>query len=191
MLYFCLLIEIPYRITNMKNFFFILTVLLLVACGSQEKAKDENTLLIDRPAYSISFPKTWDPGISENSAVDLLMKTPPENANDRFMENVNVLIQETGTMKLSLEEYADISEKQLKQVIHSSQVLKKNIFKHNGVKCLELAYDAHQEDFDLAYLQRVYLHKDKAFILTFTAEKNSYNRFEKDVKVIFDSFKLK
>ncbi len=168
-----------------------LVAFLMGACGGQEKAKNNDLIKVDRTNYSISFPKSWNPATSENPTVDLLMKTPAESATDRFMENVNILIQDIGTTEVTLQQYADLSEDQLKRIINSSQVIEKKIFKHNGIECLELGYSANQGEFQLAYKQRVYLHKGKAYVLTFTAEQASYKHFEKEVNAVFESFQLK
>ena len=55
----------------------------------------------------------------------------------------------------------------------------------------EVVYQGDQNGQQLQFLQHYYVINEKAFVLTYTAEKTDFDRYLEESRKIMDSFKLK
>ena len=87
-------------------------------CLSQEWNRYEHT------DYEIKYSKNWS---KKQSGSAIIFLSPKENKEDIFLENVNIMIQDLGRTQITLEEYTDITKKQIGQNDYKHKSITKKI----------------------------------------------------------------
>jgi len=182
----------------------ILTVLLLlvsvVAYGQSTIERTTNNnhqqitsdwKILDQPAYSIQYPSTWDLDQSGQMGTSFILFSPLESDTDKLKENVNLLIQDLSGLQIDLNDYVKISEGQIKTMITNVVLIESNRIKNDTVEYHEIVYSGDQGMFHLQFEQHYWVIDDKAFVLTFTSEKDKFNHSMKIVETILSSFIIK
>ncbi len=139
--------------------------------------------------YTISYPSTWTLDDSGQLGTQFFLFSPVESANSTFRANVNLIIQDLSGLKLSLEQYASLSEDQIKNLITDSAILEsKNLGGEPEIH--RLIYTGRQGVHDLKFYQHYFIVKDKAYVLTFTSQEERFEYYSKVAEEILTSFSL-
>jgi hypothetical protein len=173
----------------MKKMFSIICILLVNSCSSQDTYQVYNFT-----DYSIEYESNWTPKIAKNNSVQFFTKK--ENEKDFFQENFNIIIEDLSGQNITLDSYSDLTIKQMSDVLGRDVVLKLKDVKIKKLKGKEIVYtmplktpNGKQEM--LKFKQQWYIKDEKAYLLTYTAHKNSYTKYLRIVDNMFNSFKLK
>jgi hypothetical protein len=86
----------------------------------------------NRNNYSVKYPADWDLQQSDNSESGTVVNktvrsqfavlSQLESPQDRFRENVNLVIEDLNGQKLNLDEYSRVADSQLKLIPHSASL---------------------------------------------------------------------
>jgi PsbP-like protein len=184
--------------TKLLAFFFLLSI---VACGqtntkqSDEKNKPSKSMsgwkTLNQSNYSIQYPPTWEADPSGQMGTSFFLFSPLESDKDKFKENVNLLIQDLAGQHIDLNKYTEISEGQIKSMVTNSSLIESKRIKNNGEEYQKLIYSGDQGEFHLQFEQFYWVIKDKAYVLTFTSEKDKFANFKETGEGILNSFSFK
>lgn len=114
-----------------------------------------------------------------------------ENAGDVFQENVNLIVQDLSAQPMTLADYTLLATNQVAKLILESKMLESADFTWNGLPAHFLVYEGRQAQLKLKFYQAYTIKDNKAYLMTYTAEPESYDKFLNDAKLIIDSVKIK
>jgi len=137
--------------------------------------------------FTISYPKDWTPK-SVNTAVAFL--SPRENANDNFQENVNVLEQDLSAQPMTLEQYTELSRKQITDAFGANAVVSTAPKALAGQKAMEMVYTMTYQGRPLKIRAYWFIKEKTAWVLTFTAEPSQFSKYDPTGTAILNSFAL-
>ena len=165
----------------------LLITLLFIYATAAANAQDVETKTISNSEYQIEYPTTW---IYENSGTGgskFLIVSPKDGANDRFRENVNLIVQDLSASPMTLDEFTELS---LSQYASLGVEVLENKRTANPLRQM-LVINMDQSGYELKLLQYYWIVNDQAYVLTLTCLKNDQERYWKDGQKIMDSFKIK
>lgn len=162
-----------------KLFLFLLLVSKISYAQTLEKSIDENL-------YSINYSSSWKLDNTGRNNSEFFLFASPIDVN--FGSNINLLIQNLDGMNLDLTKYTEISEKQINENGKLISSTRKNI---GGQEFQELVFEANMNGKNLKFYQQYFVKNSNAFVLTFTALTNIYDKLVNEAQIIINSFKLK
>lgn len=142
---------------------------------------------------SLQYPADWS--IKENPAAGVIVAfgSPKESSSDTFVDNVNVSISDLSSKPdTTLNEVADLWQKQ------TEEDLSGGTFKLSEIKPATLAdqdakrmvYTYSLKGQDIKGMVVITLKDKKAYIVTYTAERTSYDKFENAANTIVSSLQV-
>lgn len=180
-----------YRIKKKIKLFYITLLLIFNSCSSQDKKiyKDYNS-----KEYTISYEQSWQLKIPQKNLVQFFSNK--ENEKDTFQENFNVIIQDLSGQNMTIDSYSDLTIGQITNAIGKESILEFKDVEVQGTNGKEIIYKmpissptGQREELKLK--QRWFIKADKAYLLTFTAKKDTYSKYIETAEQMFNSFKLK
>jgi len=175
-----------------KLLLLFVVALEFVSCQKSQKAEtvfsqpEKGTKEISRKGYSISYDSTYRLDESGRNGTEFYLFTPTQSGDD-FSENINLMIQNLGVLKYDLDQFVEISEKQIKV---SGKLLESIRKKKDGQEYQILIFEGNFNGLDLKFLQYDFVKNDKAYVLTFSAKQNEFDNYEKEMEKVMNSFKL-
>ena len=146
------------------------------------------------PVYKIEvkYPKTWTrkDGLKEYPGLIAVFLSARESAGDIFQENVNLIVQDLSTNPMTLSNYVLLSTNQVNKLISESKILESQDFVWNGLPAHFMVYQGKQAQMLLKFYQAVTIKNSKAYLITYTAEIDKYDKFLSEAKIIIDSLKI-
>jgi len=124
------------------------------------------------------FPRA-DANVSQTVASFL---APPR---DGFSSNVGIIVQ---NVKMTLDEYIDLSKKQFKQL--ELNAVSENKLKVSGRDAVVWEYEGVQAKRKFKWMAMAVIDGDRVFLVTGTALAADYDQVSKDFKACLDSFKI-
>jgi len=175
----------------------ILTALLvgLFSCNqsSQKKAGtgiQNGWKQLTENGYSIQYPGNWDLNKPEQLTPSFFLFSPLSTTQDKFKENVNLMIQDLSNQDLNMDKFVRISEEQIKTMITDGEILESKRMNQNSINFHRVIFTGRQGLFNLKYEQYYIIEKEKAFILTLTCEATEFEKFRKTGEKIMSSFRF-
>ena len=182
----------------MKRSIQILSVLFfftLFACGQQDDLNtNESNSQWEKYSDSnceIQYPSEWDVNTSGQMGTSFILFSPLDSDNDKFRENVNLLIQDLQGQKLDLDSYVELSESQVKTLVTNGEIIESKRQNNPNGEHHKLVYNGTQGLFVLRFEQYFWVKDNKAYILTFTSEKEKFATHKSVSEKILNSFKMK
>lgn len=169
----------------------------LVAFGqttaNQESGKNSQQEIIewktlDQSKFSIQYPSTWELNQSGQMGTSFIIFSPLENDEDKFKENVNLLMQDLTGQNIDLDKYVEISEGQIKTMLTNSTLIESKRVKKESEEFHKIIYSGDQGIFHLKFEQYYRVIDDKALVLTFTCETDQFFKFVNTGEKILNSF---
>ncbi len=157
---------------------------------SNSQTKDDWKTLTESN-YTIQYPATWELNQSKQMGTSFILFSPLESEQDKFKENVNLLIQDLTGNNIDLNKYTEISESQIKTIVTNSILIESKRVKTESGEYHKIIYSADQGIFHLKFEQYYWVTNDKAFVLTFTSEQSKFDGFKVTGEIILNSFKMK
>lgn len=166
-------------------------LLIFSSCSDTNRQIDvsDNWEVFKSDNYSISYPSNWEVKGS-TGFVEFFITSPLDCENDKFSENINLMIQDLSAFEMSMDEFVEVSEKQVKSLLTNGEIL---VSKRNDDFDLEfhiMVYSGTQGQFELTTKQYLWLLAEKAYILTFSCETDQVKIYNSVSKQIMDSFKI-
>jgi serine/threonine-protein kinase len=162
----------------------VITLLLTFSIKSQVKKET-----FKKGNFSIEYSSNWELNTTETNGAEVVLFTELEK-NDTFRENVNVFVQDLKGMNMTMEKYAALSEEQIKTMIPDSKIMLSKSVDDHGKKYYLIVWRGFLANNNLKLKQFFFLKDEKAYIITYTALPETFNKFLKEANVILNSFKL-
>ncbi len=102
----------------------LFTIIAIVICSSgyTQNPSQQNWKSFNKGNYSIKYPSTWTIDTSKAMGTAFIVFAPLESDSDKFQENVNMLTQDLAGQNITLDDYAKISEQQIKTAITDGKI---------------------------------------------------------------------
>lgn len=147
--------------------------------------------LLQEKNYSILYPQTWDLDRSGQMGTSFFLFSRLTSSQDKFRENINLIIQSLQGQKVNLDRFVEISIDQIKTLITNGKMIESRRLILNGREFQKLIYTGEQGMFKLKFEQRYWIANGQAFVLTFTCEQAQFEKYKVLGEKILNSFKLK
>lgn len=141
--------------------------------------------------YIINYPANWSLSNSGQMGIEFIIFSKPQSKEDKFRENINLIIQDLHGKDIDLDAYTNISNAQLENMITDYHNLKNVRLKRDGLTYQKVIYKGKQGVFNLMTTQYYWIHKEHAYILTFSSKEEDYELFKKEGELILNSFVIK
>ncbi|WGK70014.1 PsbP-related protein [Candidatus Haliotispira prima] len=163
----------------------------LVACGRKAEAGTPDSWeSFMENNYSISYPGDWGVDQSGQMGTSFILLSPLSSGEDRFTENVNLIIQDLTGRNLDLDGYVELSEGQIKTVATDGNIIESTRMTTETLDYHKLIYAGQQSAFNLKFVQYYWLVQDQAYVLTFTCEEDQFDDYQATGEKILNSFNL-
>ncbi len=174
---------------NNKIIINLLITLLFLGC-TQEKWL---THLNVQESYEITYSESWELFQKANA---LGFVSPKEGEKDGFQENVNIIVQDLSQQPMTLEEYTELSKQQLSAELGDNSITSLEKISFSEERAMEIIYDVPKDpksgiNIDLKYRQVWFIKNNKAYLFTYTAEKDQYENYSEVAMKTIESFKWK
>jgi len=168
----------------------------LLASGQTMQRSNQNVLkngwkTLNGNSYYITYPGNWDLNTSGLMGSSFFFFSKLTSQQDKFRENVNLIIQDLNGQNISLDKYIEISVGQIKTMITNGRLLESLRLNKNGYEFQKVIYIGDQGVFKLKYEQYCWIKNGKAYILTLTCENKQFENYKVTGEKILNSFKLK
>ncbi|WP_256758688.1 DcrB-related protein [Cohnella sp. WQ 127256] len=137
---------------------------------------------------SFQYPEDWTVQENVDGALALFL-SPKESESDKFQENVSVIVEDLGGEKVTLDQYAEVSKQQLGAVITDFNIVtEEKGTLEDGEESYNLLYSGKQGDHKLTWQQVYMIVEGNAFVITYTAEPASFDKFVEAAGSIVESW---
>lgn len=137
--------------------------------------------------YEISYPESWS---KQQKGKAVFFLSPKENNNDQFQENVNLILQDLSQQPMNLEQYTELTKKQVIDNFGASAIvsLKNTIIA--GLQGKEIVYNMNYQGRILKLKQYWFIKGNIAYLFSYTAEPSKYEKYESTVTEMIKSFSI-
>jgi len=156
----------------------------------QDKATAKWQSLSD-DQYEIKYPSNWEVNRSGEMGTSFILFSPLSNKSDNFKENINLLIQDLTGYDLTLDQYAEISEGQIKTMVTNGKIILSERNKQETLAYQKVIYSGRQGVYNLKYEQFYWVIHDKAYVLTLTCKEAEFDNYQDIGEKILESFEIK
>jgi hypothetical protein len=178
----------------------IITLLLLciaidgIAQTNKSKiAKQPNIQFIkfEEENYSFEYPSTWVKSTMMLPKTKCNINAPLENAEDKFKENVNLVVEDLTKRKVTdIKSYFTDSEAMLKKYMPNSKITTHELRKSSVGDYIYLEYDMSAMAYNMHITQYYYYKDGKGYIITFTIESAEVEKYKPLTAKVLNSFKF-
>ncbi|MEM7553754.1 MAG: protein kinase [Cyanobacteria bacterium P01_A01_bin.84] len=143
----------------------------------------------DEFGFAIKYPADWE-RVDINNPITkevVIFSSPKQNPQDQFKENVVVRVENfPGTLEESQKYFKNEIENSFSQV----NILSSDTTTLAHKLASQIVFMGKDEDRELKNLQVWTLKDEKAYVITYTAEVNEYDKFLKKARTIVKSFEI-
>lgn len=159
---------------------------------AQKNAKSHiNWLEFKKDNYQLKYPESWTLDTTAKTAADFMILSPLSSDNDEFKENLNLVVQDLSGLNFDLDNFTALSEQQIQSYMEESEVIENERLKKDDREYQHLIYTAKNGGRMLRFEQYYWIINEKAYILSFTAEFDQFEKYQDLSKQILDGFILK
>lgn len=157
--------------------------LVLMSCSSLSWKEYKDNI----NHFIVKYPEKWQTKTSVNAVAFL---SPREGEHDLFQENVNLMLQDLSQQPLTLERYTEITKKQIVDNLGSSAIVSLKSTTLSGQPAQEFIYNMNYQGRVLKIKQVWFIKGTIAYLFTYTAEPNKYDKYLDISTEIINSFKF-
>lgn len=172
------------KIFSLKLFLVVILLFTSKSAATQELNQSHTA-----KNFGIQYPEGWSVDTSGQMNTEFILFSPVLE-NDTFSENVNLLIQDLSGQNITMKSYVEISENQVTNMIPNSKIFESHAVKSKKPPYHLMVWSGNVANQDLKFKQYFYLINNKAYILTFSASINDFDKYSKIGTKILDSFKF-
>jgi len=139
----------------------------------------------------ISYPKSW----SRQDNIDVvtgdvvMLLSPKEGEGDGFRENLSIAIENLSSRPRSLNEYTEESVRIIRKHSDASvPVASQATLGHR--RASEVVFAGKEEGREVQRLQVWTVKENKAYVITYTAERGKYSKFLQTAREMIESFEI-
>lgn len=144
--------------------------------------------VLDKKDYSIAYHAEFLVDETGSRGPALVFQIPDEDSADHFSSNINLVIQDLSTLDYDLDKFVELTENQVKSVL---TVLETKRVKDEGKEFHSLIFEGTLNGLDLKFLQYDFVKNKRAYVLTYIARTDQFDKNLPEVKKTMDSFTLK
>ena len=171
-----------------KYLYFIILVLSLNSFG---QIKETNWKTINESTYSIQYPDNWELNTEKSMGTSFIIFSEQTSSEDKFRENINLIIQNLEGYNLNLDDYVAISEEQISKMVTNGKIIDSKRSNKNNTEFQKVIFTGKQGLFQLKFVQYYFVKDEKAYVLTFTCEEIQYEKYSLISDQILESFLFK
>ncbi len=159
--------------------------------------KNSNWKTLEQTNYSIRYPADWDLQQSETTGSSVTLTypfailSPLESTEDKFRENVNLVIEDLNGQEINLSRYAELSKSQLKLQMRNCKITESKKINKGSREYYKIVFTWDYQVFHLKVEQYYWISNGKAYVVTFTSEQNKFSKFREIGENILNTFTLK
>jgi len=140
--------------------------------------------------YKIRYPEKWTL-LEDNEIEEAIHIVAPKSGNDdKFTENVSVIIQDLNGVQISIDDFVKLAERQIEETVMEGEVLSSQRFEAGKIKSHKVIYKGVIQGFPLKLIRYYQLSNEKAYILTYTALEKDFEVHKLYGQQILNSFRL-
>ncbi len=134
----------------------------------------------DASGVEIQYPQDWALSHDVPGAIITFMTALEDG--DKFRDNVSISMQDLGGEEMDLAQYVEVTEQQLQEIITDFTLLSEEQFAtDDGLDIQVIKYTGKQGDFSLTWQQLLSIKNGKAYVLTYLAEDDSFDKYVETV----------
>ena len=172
----------------------VLTSLFLTSFAESQTTKSNTQndwKTLDENSFLIQYPIDWELNKSGQMGTSFILLTQLSSTQDKFRENVNLIIQDLTGQNIDFNKYVEISDGQIKSMGANASLLESKRLNSNGKNFQKVIYTLKQGIYNLNIEQYYWVEKGKAYVLTLTCETTEFAKYKETGEMILNSFKLK
>lgn len=166
----------------------IILFILLLLCF--DVRCQTNIEVFESDDFLISYPLNWNLADAKSINANFAVTSPLSSNEDQFAENVNLIIQDLKGQNISLSDYAKLSREQL-LTLPNGKIIESRRVNSGDKEFHQIIFEGLLQGRNLKMKQLYFMEKEKVYVLTFTAIKSEYDKYDEIASKIFNSFKLK
>lgn len=175
---------------SMKKNLILLLLLSTSFVQAQTTIKDSINTYTAKD-FRLQYPSQWKLDTSGLMGSTCFIYAPADNAQDKFRENINVVIQDLTGSGIDLEQYKDISEKQLPAMFPDSKLEESAILNANTAQpYYRVRYSFSKNGVDIHISTICFIRNEKAYLVTFSTELARLEQYKKAGEAMLKSFSL-
>jgi hypothetical protein len=181
----------------------VMTFVTLLADGPKNSEELKNATGLQEPLtlneewktlhesnYSVDYPSTWELNQTKGMGTSFILFARGE-AEGKFRENVNLMIQDLTGMGIDLNKYVEVSEQQIRTMLANAKIIGSKRIKTAAGEYHEIMYAGDQGAYHLQWKQYYWVQGEKAYVLTYTATQATYDQYFPTADKVLNSFKIK
>ena len=138
--------------------------------------------------FRIDYPDSWSPqNRNDFFASGVVFLSPLEDDDDQFKERVSILIEELAS-DTSLTQYTEQSLAEIKK-LSDPNVKEAQTINLGGNEGRQIVYAGTENGFPVQRMQTWSIEDNQAYVITYTAKYNSYDKYLPTVEKMIESFK--
>lgn len=167
----------------MKAIFLTLGFIFIVSCSYSQNIWK----VFSEKNFTMKYPDSWT---NKNNNGMVLFASPKVNSSDGFQENVNLMTQDLNSSPMNLEEYTNLTKKQVVDNLGASSIISLKSIVIAGYAAKEFVYNMNYQGRSLKLKQIWFIKNNVAYLFTFTALPSTFNDYESTATTIIMSFKF-
>jgi hypothetical protein len=141
--------------------------------------------------FEMKYPSEWEIEEDPSVSVAVMLFSGLEGEDDTFVENANVVVQDLAGTGITLDDYTSLNLEQLDTVITGYEEVSQGPATLSGNDAHRLVYTGIQGKLNLKFMQVWTIKDEKAYIFTYVASEDKYDKYLSDVEKMVESFKIK
>ena len=161
-----------------------------------QTTKEEDFLTYENYAYSIriQYPSEWERlefNQRDSLNIVVIFRSPPENSSDTKLEKVVIQVGNLPSQNISLDEVVNANINNLKQSLTDFELIELNATTISGNNpAYKVVYTNREGEDEHKTMQVLSIKEDKAYLLTYIAEKRKYSDYLPTIQNMIDSFHI-
>ena len=141
--------------------------------------------------FTIKYPEKWEKQESQNRLISdvVVFLAPKKNSADSFQEQITVSIEDL-PKPMSLDEYNQSSINSIKTNFNDVKILEENSKTFANNRGHTVIFDAQDGQKATKIMQTWTLMNNKAYVLTYTAEKSEYSEYINTAETMMNSLEI-
>lgn len=169
----------------------LVTICALAYAQKNPEVGTDEWKILDESNFVVHHPSSWELNQSGQQGTTFIALSPLESTDDKFRENVNLIVQDLSGHNLGLDEYTVISTDQILHMIPNSSILENKRMSSAGNEFQKVIYTGEPGTYKLKFEQYYFVVDKQAFVLTLTCEQDKFDQFKEVGERILNSFRLK
>ena len=161
--------------------------LVILLLTSFQFINSQNRKEINTNGYQIFYSDNLRLDETGRDGSDFYLFTQKESVEDNFAENLNLIIQNLVTLNIDLNKFVELTENQFRE---RGKLIESRRSKTNGNEFHILIYESTINGMELKFLQYDFVKNNKAYFLTYSANKDDFEKYLFEMEVVMKSFKI-